>query len=216
MGIMDKLNSYSQYKDSDVFRPGAFNPGLFKTNKKQVKKLRPDMYSLTNLLLGGNANNPGFIQTQMNDGDMGPAIVVSKNPLLVACYSWDMDAVVFQCYPDELGEYYGWNVGTKLITVMTYNGMGAIKKNKDLTLGQRCNNRYKSVGPIIADLFTDNKERLERKKSEISTEWWDYTEKLAKEYMVEYPNMARNGLGFSFKDAQDISKIKFNRRIKLD
>lgn len=44
MGLMNKLNYYSSFKDTDVFKPGEFNPGLFKVKKGIVKKLRPDMY----------------------------------------------------------------------------------------------------------------------------------------------------------------------------
>lgn len=152
----------------------------------------------------------------MNDGDIQTAVVVSIDPLLVACYTEDFDAVILQYYPTELGKKHGWDLHKRLITVNTYNGLGAVRKNKDIYPGQDAKGRYKSFGPLIADLFTDNTERLERKKREIPEEYWQRTLYLGNEYMRKHPKIARNGLGFAFKDSQNIDNIKFHKKIKLD
>lgn len=137
MGIVEKLNSYASFKDTDVFQPGQFNPGVFDTNKK-----------------------------------------------------------------------------TRLLTVNWFDGYGKVKKNKDLDYGPRCNTKYKSFGPLIAELYTDNTERIPRKKAEIPEEMWQYTETLGKQYMAAHPGVARNGCGPRFKDAQPIEKLKM--KCKLD
>lgn len=214
MGIVDKLNSFSSYKDTDVFQPGQFNPGLFDTNKKKVKMLYPRSSSLNVMFNGPAAEQSSGIIRQMNDGDLSTGVVVSVDPLLVACYSDDFDAVALYCYPTELGTKMGWHTGTRVLTVNWYDGYGKVKKNKDLDYGPRCNTKFKSFGPLIAELYTDNTERIARKKSEIPEEMWQYTEMLGKQYMAAHPGVARNGCGPRFKDAQPIEKLKM--KCKLD
>lgn len=214
MGIKDKLNYYASFKDSDVFQPGQFNPGLFDTNKKKVKMLYPHSCSPMVMLNGPAAEQISGIIGQMNDGDLSTGVVVSIDPLLVACYSDDFDAVALMCYPTELGLKLGWTTGTRLLTVNGFNGRGLVKKNKDLDLGPRCNNKYKTFGPLIAELYTDNTERVARKKSEIPEEMWQYTQELGKRYMAAHPGMARNGCSSRFDDARPIEKL--NLKCKLD
>lgn len=214
MSIKDKLNYYASFKDSDVFQPGQFNPGLFAVNKKKVKKLYPRSSSIGVLLNGPTAEQTAGIIRQMNDGDLSTGVVMSTSPLLVACYSDDFDAVAMYCYPAELGAKMGWSAGTRLLTVNWYDGYGKMKKNKDLDCGPRCNNKFKTFGPLVAELYTDNSERIARKKAEIPEEMWQYTETLGRKYMEAHPGMAREGCGPRFKDAKPIEQLKLN--CKLD
>ena len=86
----------------------------------------------------------------------------------------------------------------------------AAKANKDIDMGPYAGTNYKAVCPVVADLYTDNLERLERKKSEIPEGMWKRTAALAEQYMAQHPGMARNGLDVGFKDAVEISNIAFN------
>lgn len=214
MGIMDKLNYYASFKDSDVFQPGQFNPGLFEASKKKVKQLYPHAFSPLVLLNGPQAEQWGGFVSQMNDGDLSTGVVVSAEPLLVACYSYEFDAVALYCYPAELGAQMGWSVGTRLLTVNAYDGYGKMKRNKDLDCGPRSNTKFKTFGPLVADLYTDNAERVARKKAEIPEELWEYTAALGRKYMADHPGVARNGCGPRFKDAQPIEQLKL--KCKLD
>lgn len=211
---MSKLNPYASFKDSDVFKPGAFNPGLFDTNKQKVKKLYPHAFSLAVTLNGPAAENYPGIAKQMHDGDLSTGVVVSENPLLVACYSEDFDAVALLCYPTALGEKMGWKLGSCLLTVNGYNGYGIMRKNKDLDVGPRGSTKYKTFGPLVADLYTDNMERLARKKREIPQAMWQHTAELGLRYMAAHPGMARSGCGKRFDDAMPIEKLNLN--CKLD
>lgn len=213
MGIKETLQRNASYKDSDVYRIGAFNPGLFDLNKSKLKALRPQLFGLR---LGvKNIDTWQNIYTQLNDGDIEPAVVVSTDPLLVACYSDDMDAVALFCFPQEVGLARGWHLGTRLIATAAYNSL-LMKGNKDLDCGPRNCGRFKAYGPVIADLYTDNTERLERKKREIPQELWDYTTALGLRYVESHPGMARDGLGFPYADAVPITDIKVNPKAQLD
>ena len=89
-------------------------------------------------------------------------------------------------------------------------------KNNDIFEGPGSSKKFKSFGPVIADLYATDMEYVERKKREIPEELWQRTTELGKEYMVKNPGMARNGLDTCFKNAKKISEIKFNQKIKLD
>ena len=108
----DKLNPYGHFKKEDVFRPGAFNPGLFEVDMGKLKKLRPEIFQPIRFAMASNLDSKSYIQMQMNDADIQAAVVVSTDPLLVACRSEDLDAVILQCYPADLGKARGWELGT--------------------------------------------------------------------------------------------------------
>ncbi len=213
MGIIQKLNSFASYKDSDVYQPGRFNPGLFRANKKKIKALKPQLFRIR--WSHHRLDTWQVIHTQLNDGDIQPAVVVSVNPMLVACYTDELDAVAIQCYPQALGEKLGWKVGTRLLATALYNPP-LMKAHKDLDRGPGDRGKYKAFGPVLADLFTDDAERLARKKGEIPKELWERTMALGHQYLVDHPGMARNGLGFQFQEAIPLEKMKFDRKIRLD
>ena len=90
-----------------------------------------------------------------------------------------------------------------------------MKANKDLDCGPRNCGKFKAYAPVIADLYTDNTERLERKKREIPQELWDYTAALGRQYLLNHPGIARDGLGYPYADAMPIETIKFNSKAQL-
>ena len=213
MGIIQAIKWGSQFKKEDVFRPGSFNPGLFAMDKEKTKKLRPGFYNPLRTIVASQFDNPGYISALLNDGDIQTAVVVSEEPLLVACYSDDMDAVILQCFPSEFGKAKGWEYGTRLLTTAKYNGYGTVRKNKDVFPGPNANKSMKSVGLVIAELYSDEPEYLERKTSEIPEEYWVKTMDLGMKYLEEHPGIARNGLGDCFKDAKAIEKLKFPKSV---
>ena len=216
MGLIATMKYFSQFKKEDVFRPGTFNPGMFDLDKTRLKKLRPGIYNPLHIMFGGQFDSPSGIGAIMNDGDIQTAVVVSVKPLLVSCYSEDMDAAVLLCYPEELGTAKGWEVGTRLIATMKYNAYGTVRRNKDIYPGPNADKSSKSCGPVIVDLYTDETEYLARKKSEIPEYMWEKAMDLGMRYMTEHPGIARNGLGDCFKDGRQIEKIRFNPKSIFD
>ncbi len=213
---IEKLNPYGHYKKENVFRPGAYNPGLFELDMKKLKKLRPEIFQSIRFAVASNVDSKSYIQMQMNDGDIQTAVVVSTDPLLVTCHTEDMDAVVLQCYPTALGKARGWELGTRLLIGCTYNGLGPVRKNKDIVPGPYANPKFKSFGPILVDLYAADTAYLERKKGEIPEEMWQLTWNMGQVYMLEHPGLARNGLALCFRDAGPIDKIRFNPKAQLD
>lgn len=193
---------------------GNYNPGGFKLSKKKLKGLRPDIFSFKYFMLS-ERDSPFFTKQQLELGDIQPAVVVSTVPLLVACYSDNMDAVALVCLPTEYGIHKGYEVGTRLLCVNAYDGLNPGRKNIDIFEGPNSDHSYSLFGPIIADLYTDDMRRLERIKMMMPGELWNYVELLGKQYMENNPGMARNGLGNRYYDAMPITNIKFNPKLKL-
>lgn len=192
-----------------------YNPGRFRLDRHKLKKLRPDIFSFKQFMCS-EKDSPSFIQPHMEQGDIQPAVVVSTDPLLVACYTNSMDAVVLMCLPTMYGVYRGYEIGTRLICVNVYDFLNKGRKNNDIIEGPRSVHQHSLFGPIIADLFTDDVKRLEDVKALIPNEMWEYVEALGNQYMAVRPGMARNGLGNRFYDSVPIESIQFNPKLKLD
>ena len=198
------------------YKYGKYNPGKFKMDKKLVKQLRPEVYSFKQTMtdLG---DLPSMLKDSMKKGDTQPAVVVSVDPLLVACFAADMDAVALLCLPTEYGMLRNYQVGTKLLTVNSYDldKMNKKRRSEDIFEGEHTSGRFRMYGPLIADLYTKNTKRLEEIKAQIPEEVWNYVAELGEEYMTRNPGMARNGLGNSFCTAVPISEITFHPKMKL-
>ncbi len=191
----------------------AGNPGLFSLNKQKLKALRPQLFGLQTLLTGSSVDNPGAVEAMLNDGDIQPAVVVSASPLLVACYSDELDAVVLLCFPDGLAKKYDLKAGSRLLTVNSYTDAFA---TRDIERGPGCSGRWKAFGPIVADFYTDDTARLAAQKQQITEEQWAYVEQLGRKYMAARPGMARNGLAYRFRNPEPVDRIKWNAKISLD
>ena len=169
-----------------LYIPGGYNPGNFKMNKKMLKKLRPELFELKHKWFALD-DIPQHIKIQLQKGDTETAVVVSVDPLLVACYSGDMDAVVLLCLPTMYGVRRGYQVGISLLTVNGYDGMPKGGNSQDVYEGPDSSGRFRAYGPIIADLYTADCARLEGIKALIPEEHWDYVMDLGFEYMENNP-----------------------------
>ena len=198
------------------YKYGNYNPGKFKMDKKFVKQLRPEVYSFKQgfVDLGDVAS---MLKYSMKKGDTEPAVVVSVEPLLVACYAADMDAVALLCLPTEYGMLRNYQVGTRLLTVNSYDldRQNKTRRSEDIFEGEHSSGRFRMYGPLIADLYTKNTKRLEAIKAQIPEEVWNYVAELGEEYMRMNPGMARNGLGNRFCTAIPISEITFHPKMKI-
>lgn len=198
------------------YKYGKYNPGKFKMDKKLVKQLRPEVYTFKQGItdLGDVAS---MLKYSMKYGDTQPAVVVSVEPLLVACFAADMDAVALLCLPTEYGMLRNYQVGTRLLTLNSYDldRSNKNRRSEDIFEGEHTSGRFRMYGPLIADLYTKNIKRLNAIKEQIPEEVWTYVTELGEQYMKCNPGMARNGLTNRFWEAIPISDIKFHPKMKL-
>lgn len=131
------------------------------------------------------------IKEHILHGDSQPAIVISKNPLLVAAYSEDIDCVVILKFPDKFLETYKLEQGSRLLAVNTY--LYIEDYQKDLIPGPNNDNTWRGVSPIIVDFISDDIDTIESKKDQIEKSLWSYVYNLGLEYSKIHPNVWRDG-----------------------
>ncbi|MCL2847153.1 MAG: hypothetical protein FWE13_00165 [Firmicutes bacterium] len=147
--------------------------GFFK--KRQAKKVRP------------------IIQEYMLFGDTQPALVMNTNPLLVAPYSSDLDAVVLLYFPKEYVELYNLKKYDRLISVNTY---GTTKAYDDIIFGPNMFNSWSEMFPNIGEFLSDDLDKIKKHKENIPEATWDYVKKLADEYVIRYKGLPRDAFWF--------------------
>jgi hypothetical protein len=106
-------------------------------------------------------------------GDSRAAVVLSTGPHIVAAYTDELDCVVLLRFPDELAQEYGSRIGSRLLTANTYEWRSAQRPLKaDLWDGPRSYRRHANLYPLIAEFLSDDRDRIEQRKSEIPEEEW--------------------------------------------
>jgi len=186
--ILLKSNYKNVHKESYATSPGKLHIDEEKWN--DIKKFFN--LSLSNKIrLNRNKNQiAGHIQF----GDTNPAIVVSINPLLIAPYSEDMDAVVILKFPDKYTEKYNLQIKDKLITVNQYWTFGDIRN--DIFVGENYQGDFKDFFPIIGDFISSEINIINTHKEYMSKNLWLYVENLSFNYIKEHKNLLRKPFSF--------------------
>jgi hypothetical protein len=165
------------------------HPELFKSAGKPVKLLIP-FFRLTSQF-GSQPNDTSWInrwigvddpdgQAQVLEslaahlwrGDANPAIVVQTNPLTIAAYSPDIDNVMLLRLPDSTSRDLRINLksGTRLVTCNTYGTLAP--ELCDISLGPQASGMWTNCNCVIADLITEDTDRLEELKNGFSDAAW--------------------------------------------
>ena len=137
-----------------------------------------------------------FVMNALYYGDTQPAIVVSTDPLVIAAYSDEMDAVVMLRFPKMLAEQYGLSVGTRLTTSNVYFEGEAVAR--DICVGEGFSRLYADFVPIVQLFLGKKDEKIMEKTTLFTEEVWQRVSSLAEDYARLYPNCARDGF-FYFK-----------------
>lgn len=111
------------------------------------------------------------IRTTLARGDSRAAVVIDAAAGVVASYTDELDCVVMLKFDPALGQAHGWQDGTRLLSANSYFGRdGGIAP--DLQPGPGDAGRWGNVFPLIADLLTDDRDRLAARKREIDDAEW--------------------------------------------
>ena len=170
----------TQTLDDNTF---ASNPGLVTLSHDKLRRLQPNLY----LSWFQKRFKPQLeqkvqfwlthIDEHLSNGDSRAAVAVSTEPPLVAAYTDELDCVVLLEFPYEVVAAIPFEVGTRLLTINTYgsrdNGVAS-----DLKVGPGDCGRWGNFAPFVAEFFSDDIERIETRKSQISEEEWKHTQQL--------------------------------------
>lgn len=159
---------------------------------KLLKKFRPDLFGI-NRFNSSKANDLKAIRQYAQYGDSQPAVVASTNPFLVAVYSDEFDAVIMVNFTEEILKTNNLHLGDRLLSVNVYqNDMSNF--HSDIIPGFGYLNNWSGFIPTVVDFVSKDLESIKTRKSIISEELWERTGVLAKEYLIEKPNVFRTGI----------------------
>lgn len=131
-------------------------------------------------------------------GDTQPAVVVSTEPLLVAAYSDEMDAVVMLKFPSELSETYSLTPGTRLTTSCRYWIENSCAP--DIFPGDGFSRQFTDFTAVVQLFLGKGDDKLRAKTDLFGESTWARVAALAAEYRSAHPDLTRDGFHY-FKKA---------------
>ena len=171
------------------------SPAGLRLSPAKLKKLQPEFYEPLSRWIWWRRRSYWFARFEghLFYGDSRAAVVVSTEPLLIAAYTDEIDCVALVRFDDSLVSEYGLEIGSRLITVNFYYDIENVPYESDLVPGPAATGRYGNFTPLIADFLTDDVERLDNLKAEISEDEWLRTESLGQKYLAENIAHPRDG-----------------------
>ena len=175
----------------------ATDPGQIRLSHKKLRVLRPDLYGIRGLWQTVLAffrlawPQRTYIEEQLQCGDSRAAVVISTSPLTIAAYTDELDCIAMLHFPAEFVDRYHLSKGTRLLTVNCYGSLP--EYDPDLILGPNLIQRWTGFHPVIAEFLTDDDDRVDARKQQITEDEWQRALTMGREYAKRYPNVARDG-----------------------
>lgn len=132
-----------------------------------------------------------FVMRSLLYGDTQPALVVSVDPLLIAAYSDEMDAVVMLRFPKEFAEKYNLSIGSRLTTSNVY--FTGDQFAKDIFIGENYCHRYIDFVPIVQLFIGKHDNKIMEKVNLFGDDMWKLVTEKANEYINDHPDLYRDG-----------------------
>ncbi len=177
----------------------ASEPGNVRLSDDKLRSLCPELYGWRGILhslvwlLVYHAHVRTRIHEHLMEGDSRAALVLATEPLLIAAYTDELDCVALLRFPNEFVPQHSLEAGTRLLTINVYRPLRPLGTAKDLTLGASSYGRYGNFEPLIAEFLSDDRERIEWRKSEIAESEWKRAALLGEQYVARHGQQARDG-----------------------
>lgn len=171
--ILLAADPQTQWKDDPNWvRPvlvgSASDSGHFHVDDRKLRAMFPGF--------NFSQDHVGAINDHLDRGDSRAALVASIEPLVVSCYSDELDAVILVEFPAKLAQQYELKAGDKLIASWTYPRRSEFAS--DIEPGESYLGRQKNGIPYVADFFSDSQEKIARRKAGVSDAEWKRTREL--------------------------------------
>lgn len=174
-------------------------------NKANVKFSYKKYYSFRNKINHGFGEKfysdmrIDYVSQALCFGDTQPCVVVGVNPLLIAAYSDEMDAVVMLEFPAEFADLYHLAPGSRLTSSNIYFYGDHV--SADIFPGIRFSGSYADFMPLIQLFLGKNDEKIAQKVNLFSEQTWEKVNEKASAYLDEHPGMKRFGFSCFKKNA---------------
>jgi hypothetical protein len=155
-----------------ALRPPASDAPVLTLSYERLQRLQPRLMDAAGWV--GEADRLSWIESIRQTlawGDSRAAVVVDAANSVVASYTDELDCVVLLQFDTAFGLVHGWQNGTRLLSVNAYFGRDK-GLAPDLQPGPGDTGRSGNIWPLVADLLTNDHERLrERKRMILEDEW---------------------------------------------
>lgn len=185
-GIKDDV-----YSDASSF---AGDPGRLTLSKSKWKDIGR-FYKLNIFQRIELNSRKKLVRERICYGDTQPAVVMSVDPLLIASYADEMDAVVILRFPAQYAAKYSLKLYDRLICVNTYADT-THNIPHDIYVGKHYLKRWSNFAPSVAEFLSDDKEIIEKHKATMPESLWLYVKSLGEEYLTVHKNKTRLGFWF--------------------
>lgn len=127
-------------------------------------------------------------------GDARAAVVLSLQPVLVACYADDFDAAVVARFDDWVRALPGLQVGSRLLSVNLFTPRRGRRVAADLAWGPQPRNAdFENFTPVVADFVSVDQQNLTTAKWTISEQEWLRCAQAGQEYLQRTGGATRDG-----------------------
>lgn len=133
-------------------------------------------------------------EEHLRHGDAGPALVVDTDPVRVAAYANELDAVVMLTFEPQALAGHVLSVGDRLLCVCTYEPAGQTPGYAaDIIPGPRSSGHFRDAAPLIADFLCDAHARIELIKGAFDPAIWPHVDSLVHQHQEYFGAKARPG-----------------------
>lgn len=133
-------------------------------------------------------------EEHLRHGDAGPALVLDTNPVRVAAYANELDAVVMLTFEAHALEGMVLSEGDRLLCVCTYEPAGETPGYAaDIIPGPRSSGHFRNAAPLIADFLSEAHTHIELIKGAFEPAIWAHVESLAHQHQEYFGAKARPG-----------------------
>ena len=171
----------------------ATDPGELTLSQARLRELQPELLAPDQWR--DDDKRKAWLQLiteQLQFGDSRAAVVVDAAQGIVAAYTDELDCVALLKFDPSIARAKGWQPGTRLLTVNVYvrreQGVAS-----DLVPGPKDLGNHGNFRALIADLLTDDLERLEYRKSQIPEDEWSRALQLGKQALAARAIKPRDG-----------------------
>jgi hypothetical protein len=177
----------------------ASNAAGLRLSDGKLRRMCPSLYlttgltGLTRCLFGDGLGRRAFIRDMLIHGDGRAAVVVASDPLRIACYCDDSDAVCVLGFRERDVGRTTFRDGDRLLTVLNSAIDPDAPVAGDLVQGDRADPNYINFWPLVAELICDDDAEIERCKAAISSDEYRRCRLLAEEHERRLPGAVRDG-----------------------
>jgi hypothetical protein len=168
-----------------ALRAMAGDAPVLPLSEERLQRLQPRLLNAAGWV--GEADRLSWIESirqTLARGESRAAVVVDAAQSVVASYTDELDCAVLLQFDTAFGLVHGWQNGTRLLSVNAYFGRDK-GLAPDLQPGPGDTGRSGNVWPLVADLLTDDHERLRACKQMIREEEWNRAGQLGRRLLAD-------------------------------